>query len=129
MRGLPDVSPSMRVSMNVIVAHGAAGLAGFATFAFLHLLAGLISFIYAHQVHVAVNRRIDVTRRLMAGVALAPKAGGGTRVEWSTGREDVAARALYGGLGAHDFDKVQHVPEGAALDQLAKGRASLQLRW
>ena len=64
-------------------------------------------------------RRLGVAQKRMAEVARAAKAKGSTRIEWSTGTENTAARALYEGLGADGSDKVYYVLEGAALNQLA----------
>ena len=106
--------------VDIIVAQGDDELLGFATFTSLYPIAGLISFTYAQQIYVATKaRRMGVAQRLMAGIARIAAARGSTRIEWSTGKENVAARALYEGLGAVGSDKVQYVLEGAAFDQLA----------
>lgn len=107
-------------AVDIIVAQGDDGLLGFATFASLYPVAGLISFTYAQQIYVATKaRRMGVAQRLMAGIARIARARGSTRIEWSTAKENAAARALYDGLGAVGSDKVQYVLEGAAFDQLA----------
>ena len=109
-------------SVDFIVAQGDDGLLGFATFTSLYPVAGLIPFTYVQQVYVGTNaRRLGVAQRLMAGIAQIASARGSTRIEWSTGRDNVAARSLYEGLGAVGSDKVRYVLEGAALDQLAGG--------
>jgi ribosomal protein S18 acetylase RimI-like enzyme len=106
--------------MNIVVAHDDARLLGFAAFTSLYPVAGLIAFTYVQQVYVGQSaRRLGVAQDLMAEVARAAKANGSTRIEWSTGRENTAARALYDGLGANGSDKVYYVLDGAALDRLA----------
>lgn len=107
-------------TVDIIVAHGDGGLLGFATFTSLYPVAGLISFTYIQQIYVGMSaRRLGVAQWLMAGIARIAKAKGSTKLEWSTGQENAAARALYEGLGAIGSDKVQYVLEGVALDQLA----------
>ncbi len=107
-------------TMDIIVAQGDGGLLGFATFTSLYPVAGLISFTYAQQIYVGIKaRRMRVAQRLMAEIARIATARGSTRIEWSTGMENTAARALYEGLGALGSEKVQYVLEGAALDELA----------
>jgi ribosomal protein S18 acetylase RimI-like enzyme len=107
-------------NVDIILAHGESGLLGFATFTTLYPVAGLLAFTYVQQVYVGrTARRLGVAQKLMAEVARAAKAKGSTRIEWSTGTENTAARALYEGLGADGSDKVYYVPEGAALNQLA----------
>jgi ribosomal protein S18 acetylase RimI-like enzyme len=107
-------------TVDIIVAQGDEGLLGFATFTSLYPVAGLISFTYAQQIYVGAKaRRMGVAQRLMAGIARIATARGSTRIEWSTGKENAAAQALYEGLGAVGSDKVQYVLEGTAFDELA----------
>lgn len=106
-------------TIDIIVAQGGDRLLGFATFTSLYPVAGLISFTYIQQIYVGANaRRMGVAQQLMAGIARIAAARGSTRMEWSTGKDNAAAQALYEGLGAVGSDKVQYVLEGAALDQL-----------
>ena len=106
--------------VDVIVAHDDARLLGFATFTSLYPVAGLLAFTYVQQVYVCqAARRLGVAQELMAGIARAAKDAGSTRVEWSTSKENTAARALYDGLGASGSDKVYYVLDGTALDRLA----------
>ncbi|BAJ83056.1 GNAT family N-acetyltransferase [Acidiphilium multivorum] len=106
--------------VDIIVAHDDVRLLGFATFTSLYPVAGLLTFTYVQQVYVGhAARRRGVAQKLMAGIAQAAKAAGSTRIEWSTSRENVAARSLYDGLGANGSDKIYYVLEGSALDQLA----------
>jgi ribosomal protein S18 acetylase RimI-like enzyme len=107
-------------TIDIIVAQGDGELLGFATFTSLYPVAGLISFTYAQQIYVSAKaRRMGVAQRLIAEIARIATATGSTRIEWSTGKENTAARALYDGLGAIGSDKVQYVLEGDALYQLA----------
>ena len=55
----------------------------------------------------------------MAAVARTASDRGHRRLEWATGVDNAAARALYDGLGAVGTEKVQYVLEGDALDALA----------
>jgi ribosomal protein S18 acetylase RimI-like enzyme len=106
--------------VDVIVAHDGARLLGFATFTSLYPVAGLLAFTYVQQVYVGqAARRLGVAQELMAGIARAAKAAGSTRIEWSTSRENTAARSLYDGLGASGSDKVYYVLDGTAFDRLA----------
>lgn len=108
--------------VDIVVAQDNARLLGFATFTSLYPVAGLLAFTYVQQVYVGqAARRLGVARELMAGVARAAKAAGSTRIEWSTSKENEAARSLYDGLGANGTDKVYYVLDGLALDQLAAG--------
>jgi GNAT superfamily N-acetyltransferase len=107
-------------AMDIVVAHDRGDLVGFATFASLYPIGGLVSFTYVQQVYVSLAaRRQGVANRLLGCVARVAKDRGSARVEWSTGRDNAAARALYDGLGAVGSDKVQYALEGSALDQLA----------
>ena len=109
--------------MDIIVADQAGGLLGFATFTSLYPVAGLIAFTYIQQIYVAAaGRRLGVAQRLMASVAATAQTRGCTRLEWSTGRDNGAARALYDGLGATGSEKVHYVLEGEALGRLAAQR-------
>lgn len=106
--------------VNIIVAHGDAGLLGFATFTSLYPVSGLLSFTYVQQVYVGkAARRLGVAQKLVAEIARVAKAEGSTRVEWSTGSDNTAARALYDGLGAIGSDKAYYVLQGLAFEQLA----------
>ncbi len=106
--------------IDIVVAYDAARLLGFATFTSLYPVAGLLAFTYVQQVYVGqAARRLGIAQELMAEVARAAKAAGSTSIEWSTSRENTAARALYDGLGANGSDKVYYVINGAALDRLA----------
>jgi ribosomal protein S18 acetylase RimI-like enzyme len=106
--------------VNIIVAHGDIGLLGFATFTSLYPVAGLLAFTYVQQVHVGqAARRLGVAQKLMAEIARVAKAEGSTRIEWSTGGDNTAARTLYDGFGAIGSDKVYYVLEGPAFDELA----------
>ncbi|WP_233553404.1 GNAT family N-acetyltransferase [Teichococcus wenyumeiae] len=106
--------------VDIIVAHDDTHLLGFATFASLYPVAGLLAFTYVQQVYVGQTaRRLGVAQALMAEIARAAKAAGSTRVEWSTSRENTAARSLYDGLGADGSDKVYYVLDREALDRLA----------
>ncbi len=114
-----DVARQARV-VDIIVAHEGDGLLGFATFAPLYPVAGLIPFIYVQQLYVSVQaRRLGVGQRLMAAIAHIAKARGVTSIEWSTGQGNTAARALYEGFGAVGSEKMSYVLNGLALDQLA----------
>ena len=107
-------------TIDVVVAVLGDALVGFATSASLYPVAGLVSFTYVQQVYVAARaRRLGVARALLAAVARAAKARGDARVEWSTAPDNVAARALYSGLGAVGSDKVHYVLDGVGLNELA----------
>lgn len=94
--------------------------AGFVTVATLFPVGGVLPFSYVQQVYVAaLARRLGVARALMAAVARLAKEQGHTAVEWATGVENTAARALYDGLGATGMAKVSYVLHGEALDRLA----------
>ena len=106
--------------VDIVVAHDEGRLLGFATFTSHYPVAGLLAFTYVQQLYVAQNaRRLGVAQALVEAVARAAKAAGSTRVEWSTGIANAAARALYDGLGATGSDKVYYVLDGPAFDRLA----------
>lgn len=106
--------------VEITVAHEDGRLLGFATSNSLYPVAGLLAFTYVQQVYVGqADRRRGVAQALMAGVAAAAKAKGSSRVEWSTGKENAAAQAMYDGLGAYGSDKVHYVLDGAAFERLA----------
>jgi ribosomal protein S18 acetylase RimI-like enzyme len=106
--------------VGIVVAHDDSRMLGFATFTSLYPVAGLLAFTYVQQIYVGQHaRRLGVAQELMAEVARTAKAEGSTRIEWSTGKENTAARALYDGLGANGSDKVYYVLDGEAFDQLA----------
>ena len=106
--------------MDILVAWSGQEMVGFATFGSLFPVAGLISLTYVQQIYVAKNaRRMGVAQRLMSGVAGVAVARGSTRVEWSTSKDNLAAQALYRGLGAVGSEKVQYVLEGDKLARLA----------
>jgi len=109
--------------VEILLAEDDRDLLGFVTFAALYPVAGLLAFTYVQQVYVAqAARRRGVAQALMAEVARVAKAAGIVRVEWSTGAENTAARALYDGFGGGASDKVHYVLEGAPLDALAARR-------
>ena len=113
------VEQAKRVS--IVVAQDESRLLGFATFALLYPVAGLLAFTYVQQIYVGrAARRLGVAQALMGEIARAAKAAGSTRLEWCTSRENTAARTLYDGLGATGSDKVYYVLDGDALDQLAE---------
>ena len=130
----PPSNPSLVVAEDVVrqaqqvdvilVGIDDARLLGFATFTFLYPVAGLLRFTYVQQIYVGQSaRRLGVAQELMAGIARTAKAAGSAKIEWSTSKENMAARALYDGMGASGSDKVYYVLDGAALDQLAaRGR-------
>ena len=108
---------------DIVIAYDGDRLLGFATFTSLYPVAGLLAFTYVQQVYVGRDaRRLGVAQALMAEVARAAKAAGSTRVEWSTDVGNLAARALYDGLGASGSDKVYYVLDEDALDRLASGQ-------
>jgi ribosomal protein S18 acetylase RimI-like enzyme len=110
-------------SVDIIVADQAGQLLGFATFASLYPVAGLIDLTYIQQIYVAAaGRRLGVAQRLMASIAATAQSRGCTRLEWSTGRDNTAARALYDGLGAAATEKAHYLLEGDALGRLAAQR-------
>jgi len=106
--------------MDFLLAFNAEALVGFATFASLFPVGGLLSFTYIQQIYVGSDaRRLGVARRLMAGVAQTARARGCQRLEWATSTDNTVARMLYEGLGAVGSTKLQYVLEGGALDALA----------
>lgn len=118
-----DVATDLRRrsrTLDILVAADGDDLLGFATMTTLYPVAGLLAFTYVQQVYIAqAARRRGVARALMAGIARAAKVAGTTRIEWSTGRDNQAARSLYDGLGARGSNKVYYVLDGAELDTLA----------
>jgi GNAT superfamily N-acetyltransferase len=109
-------------SVEILLACDAEGLAGFATFATLFPVGAARAFTYIQQLYVGAHaRRLGVARCLLAGVARAARSRGCARVEWATGTDNAAARALYDGLGAVGQEKLQYVLEGEALERLATG--------
>jgi ribosomal protein S18 acetylase RimI-like enzyme len=107
-------------SIDIILAFSEEMLIGFATFATLFPVGGLQIFTYIQQVYVGSSaRRLGVAQRLMSGIAQASQARGCQRLEWATSTDNIAARALYDGLGAIGSTKVQYVLEGEALSKLA----------
>jgi GNAT superfamily N-acetyltransferase len=110
-------------AIDIIVADEAGRLLGFATFASLYPVAGLIAYTYVQQIYVASSgRRFGIAQRLMASIAATAQARGCDRLEWSTGRDNTAARALYDGLGAIGTEKMHYILEGEALGKLAAQR-------
>jgi ribosomal protein S18 acetylase RimI-like enzyme len=117
---VPDDIIRQSRDIDIIVATRGDRLLGFATFTTLYPVAGLISFTYVQQVYVgSAARRLGVAQGLIAAIAQTATARGSTQVEWSTARENTAARALYEGLGATGSDTVKYVLGGDALRQLA----------
>lgn len=106
---------------DILVADRDGALAGFATFASLYPVAGLVSFTYIQQIYVAANaRRLGIARNLIAAIARVAKARGSTRIEWSTSTDNETARALYDDIGAEGSSKIYYVLKGRALDALAE---------
>jgi hypothetical protein len=54
----------------------------------------------------------------MGFIARVCQAGGCTWMEWSTGRDNTAARAFYEGLGATGSEKIAYEITGDALRKL-----------
>ena len=118
----PLADDIIRQARDVALAVAFSGdrIAGFVTYGFLYPVSGLRSFAYLQQVYVAsAHRRSGVARRLMAFVARACQERGCTWMEWSTGRDNAAARAFYEGLGATGSEKIAYELTGDALRGLA----------
>ena len=117
---VPDDIIHRSTMMDIIVANTEDRIVGFLTCTVLYPVAGLLAFTYIQQIYVTRDaRRLGVAKRLMAGAAAMAKRRGSTRLEWSTGHQNAAARAFYEALGAEGSDKVQYVLEGAALKRLS----------
>jgi GNAT superfamily N-acetyltransferase len=107
-------------NIDIVVAISNDRIAGFASYAFLYPVAGLRSFAYLQQIYVASpHRRMGVAQQLMGFIARACQARGCTWMEWSTGRDNTAARAFYEGLGATGSEKIAYEITGEALRRLA----------
>ncbi len=115
------VRQSRSVEIAVALHEGRPG--GFTTFGFLYPVAGLQSFAYLQQIYVGTEfRRLGLARELMAFIARACRERGCQWMEWSTGRDNVAARRFYEGLGAKGYEKMAYHLSGSDLAALA-GRA------
>ncbi len=125
---VPDDINRQAKTVDILVALVDGELLGFATSTTLYPVAGLIAFTYVQQIYVALKaRRLGIAQQLMAAVAWSAKAKGIQRVEWSTGHDNTAARALYDGLGAIGTEKVSYTLTGAELDRLAMTHADRDL--
>jgi ribosomal protein S18 acetylase RimI-like enzyme len=117
-----DIIESIRAnarSVEIIIAELKGKLIGFATFGIMYPVAGLIPYFYVQQIYVSIDgRRMGIARSLMAVIARIAISRGIERVEWSTGKSNVAAQALYTGIGAEGEDKVHFVLKGRALRDL-----------
>lgn len=104
----------------IIVAFDGDSMAGFATYGFLYPVSGLQSFAYLQQIYVAAaHRRMGVAERLMGLIAADCQQRGCRWMEWSTGRDNAAARAFYENLGATGSEKIAYQLSDAALQKLA----------
>jgi ribosomal protein S18 acetylase RimI-like enzyme len=107
-------------NIDIVVALSGDRIAGFATYGFLYPVGGLRSFAYLQQIYVASShRRLGVAQKLIAFVARACQSRGCTWMEWSTGRDNTAARAFYEGLGATGSEKIAYEITDEALRKLA----------
>ncbi len=117
---IEDDLPGHARTVDILVALDAEAVVGFATFAALFPVGGLVAFTYIQQVYVAAHaRRRGIAERLLAAIAQTARDRGCDRIEWSTGADNLAARALYEGLGAIGSAKMYYVLSGDALGRLA----------
>ena len=106
--------------VDIVLAEQETKLLGFATFGTMYPVAGLVPLTYIQQIYVSESgRRLGVARRLLQQIAKTSLERGIIRVEWSTSQENLAAQALYNGLGAAGENKVHFVLKGSALHALA----------
>lgn len=107
--------------VDILLAEHQGKIVGFATYGAMYPVAGLIPFLYVQQIYVCEKgRRMGVARRLMQQIAKVALDREMSRVEWSTSQENLAAQALYEGLGAEGEGKVHFVLKGAALQALVE---------
>lgn len=105
--------------VDIVLAEQETKLLGFATFGTMYPVAGLVPLTYVQQIYVSESgRRLGVARRLMQQIAKTSLERGINRVEWSTSQENLAAQALYNGLGAVSENKVHFVLKGSRLQAL-----------
>ena len=117
-----DVCRYAAEGMSILLAFDKDRVVGFAFFSLLYPAAGLVSLLHLKQLYVAdAARRLGVGRTLLAHVARCAQERGCTRIEWTTGADNLGARALYKGVGAIASEKVKYVLQGSALDTLAAG--------
>ncbi|WP_439681608.1 GNAT family N-acetyltransferase [Embleya sp. MST-111070] len=83
-------------------------VAGMASYSFLWPAAGDTSSLYLKELYVrAGHRRRGVARALMSRIEEVARHRGCSRVEWTTERDNIAARAFYASLDAAQLpDKV-----------------------
>jgi ribosomal protein S18 acetylase RimI-like enzyme len=113
--------PGHARTVDILLACEAETLVGFATFASLFPVGGVVAFTYIQQIYVGAGaRRRGIAQRLMAAVARAARDRGCRRLEWSTSVDNTVARALYDGIGAVGSAKLHYVLAGEALDRLAE---------
>jgi GNAT superfamily N-acetyltransferase len=103
-RALEDQPPGVEV----LVASGADGPIGLASFAQLFPGLGIAPQIYMKELYVgAAARGLGVGEALLRALAKIAEARGCTRVDWSTQRGNAGALAFYGRIGAKPVeDKV-----------------------
>jgi GNAT superfamily N-acetyltransferase len=107
-------------NIDIVVALSDGKVGGFATLGFLYPVAGLRSFAYLQQIYVAsFCRRLGIAQKLMAFLARACQDRGCTWMEWTTGRDNMAARTFYEGIGATGSEKIAYEITGEALRRLA----------
>ncbi|MBB6510573.1 hypothetical protein F4695_003964 [Rhizobium soli] len=105
--------------VDIVLAEQETKLLGFATFGTMYPVAGLVPLTYVQQIYVSESgHRLGVARRLMQQIAKTSLERGIYRVEWSTSQENLAAQALYNGLGAVSENKVHFVLKGSRLQAL-----------
>jgi ribosomal protein S18 acetylase RimI-like enzyme len=122
---LPEDIIKQAKNIGMVVALSDDSVAGFATYGFLYPVAGLQSFAYLQQIYIASShRRLGIAQQLMAFVARVCEERGCAWMEWSTGRENRAARSFYEGLGAAGSEKIGYEITGEALRALAASSGS-----
>jgi GNAT superfamily N-acetyltransferase len=96
---------------------------GIALFAKLFPGAALTDIVYLKDLYVApAGRRHGVARALLRAVATFAVEQQATRIEWSTGRDNLPARRLYAAIGAPTADKVVLRVDGTeAIRRMAEG--------
>ncbi len=116
-----DLCRHAEKGLGILVATYNQRVAGVAFFDLLYPGAGLVTLLHLKQLYVAnAARRLGIGRVLLRHVAHVAKEQGCARIEWTTGFDNRAARALYEGIGAMGSEKMKYVLQGCALDQLAR---------
>jgi GNAT superfamily N-acetyltransferase len=118
------LNPATRCS-DALVAEQNGTLVGFAVFSRIFPAEDMGVALFLKELFVRrTARRSGVAMRLLAALANRAREEGCSRLDWTTDDDNVAAKALYGRIGAHRTGKIYYRLERDQLQKVAELKTS-----